>query len=716
MLMPTSGGGPHVVQFGGFELDLRSGELTTEGEHHLLAEQTFRLLALLIRERGQVVSRDAIQRELWKDDTFVDFELSLNAAVKRLRETLGDSATTPRFIQTLPKRGYRFIAQVTVRGAVLAEVPPASDHAMPTQPARLLTPRWRGAWWVLPAIVIVTAVLSLQMRQPHGDAGLATGATARVTSLTADGTVRLASVSRDGKGLTYVTASGSQESLWLRPERGAKALLLVPPADGTFRSITFGPDAYVYYQFFRPDRTHVSLYRVSIDGGEPALVSESAGNIAFSPDGRHYAYTASYSLGRRESRVTVVDVTSGTTRIVASRVPPTEFQRGRPAWSPDGRRLALIVRDERRPFAQDVVIVDTRDGREQAKTPLDVEMVEEVLWPSNDRLLVSARERRTRPMHVWSVSLPTGRRQQLTRDAGDYRLSGLSHDGRGIIAVRHQGSWTLWGSEAASGRPARQIARGTGALDLVEGIAWTPDGRLVYTDIQSGNLDLWLIDPLTGQRRRLTSHGAEDFHPAVSPDGTTLVFSSTRSGTAAIWAMPLEDEQPRRLTHGADRWPSFAPDGQWVAFQRGMADTSVEAAWRVGLDGGDAEQIGPAHSLRPVVSPDGRAIAHYWMHTEAWAVALTRVGEKLPALVLPVSKTHGSRVLRWTPDGRHLLFIDSAGGTRNLWQMPLNGGRPRRLTALSDGRLVTFDVSRDGSRLAWLEAQSSGDVVAIDWF
>lgn len=715
MPMPTSDGGPHVVQFGEFELDLRSGELTTGGERHLLAEQPFRLLALLIRERGQVVSREAIQRELWKDEVFVDFELSLNAAIKRLRETLGDSASTPRFIQTLPKRGYRFIAEVTVAEAVPADVPAPPVRAILKESAGPPARRWRRAWWVVPGTVVVAVVLSLQMGQ-RSDAGLPTGATARVTTLTADGTVRMASVSRDGKALAYVTASGTQESLWLRPEPGVKALLLVPPADGTFRSLTFGPDAYVYYQFFRSDKTHVSLYRVSVDGGEPALVSESAGNIGFSPDGRHYAFTASYSLGRRESRVTVVDVANGTTRILASRLPPTEFQRTRPAWSPDGRLLALIVRDERRPFAQDVVIVDTRDGREHARTPLDVEMVEEVLWPSDDRLLVSARERRTRPMHIWNVSLPTGTRQQLTHEAGDYRLSGLSVSGRGLVAVRHHASWTLWESGVASGRPARQIARGAGSLDFVEGIAWTPDGRLVYTDIESGNLDLWLIDPPTGHRRRLTSHAAEDFHPAVSPDGTTLVFSSTRSGTAAIWAMPLEREQPRRLTHGADRWPSFAPDGQWVAFQRGMADTSVEAAWRVALDEGDAEQIGPAHSLRPVVSPDGRSIAHYWMHTEAWAVALTRVGEKLPTLVLPVSKTHGSRVLRWTPDGRHLLFIDSAGGTRNIWQMSIDGGPPRRLTTLGDGRLVTFDVSRDGSRLAWMEVQSSGDVVAIDWF
>jgi DNA-binding winged helix-turn-helix (wHTH) protein len=104
--------GARVVTFGDFELDLESGELSRDGSRVLLAQQPFRLLLLLIREPGGVVTREHLQRELWPEGTFVDFELSLNAAVKRLREALGDSATTPRFVETLPRRGYRFIAVI----------------------------------------------------------------------------------------------------------------------------------------------------------------------------------------------------------------------------------------------------------------------------------------------------------------------------------------------------------------------------------------------------------------------------------------------------------------------------------------------------------------------------------------------------------------------------------------------------------------------------
>lgn len=113
--MPPTTSAPQVVRFGEFVLHLRSGELAQNGTRVLLPDQLFRVLALLVRESGALVTREELRHELWHDDTFVDFEHSLNAAIKRLREALGDSASSPRFVETLPRRGYRFIAAVLRR-------------------------------------------------------------------------------------------------------------------------------------------------------------------------------------------------------------------------------------------------------------------------------------------------------------------------------------------------------------------------------------------------------------------------------------------------------------------------------------------------------------------------------------------------------------------------------------------------------------------------
>src|ERR1700724_2351210 len=98
------------IRFGVFEIDLQAAELRKQGRRIKLQEEPFQILVLLLDHRGGVVSRDDLRRRLWPVDTFVDFDHSLNTAVMRLREALGDSSENPRFIETIPKRGYRFIA------------------------------------------------------------------------------------------------------------------------------------------------------------------------------------------------------------------------------------------------------------------------------------------------------------------------------------------------------------------------------------------------------------------------------------------------------------------------------------------------------------------------------------------------------------------------------------------------------------------------------
>jgi len=157
--------GAQVVRFGDYGLDLRSGELLHNGSRLLLAEQPFRILALMVRQPGTLVTRDDLRRELWTEDTFVDFEHSLNAAVKRLREALGDSAVTPRFIETLPRRGYRFIGDVDREHSAsspreTATVPLASPSI--PEPGTGAKPRRDrlSIWWIVSASAAVLLIVA----------------------------------------------------------------------------------------------------------------------------------------------------------------------------------------------------------------------------------------------------------------------------------------------------------------------------------------------------------------------------------------------------------------------------------------------------------------------------------------------------------------------------------------------------------------------------
>src|SRR6266567_9019768 len=110
--MPTSTSAQHVLRFDAFELDLHTGELRKRGVKLHLQGQPLQVLAILLQSAGNLVTREELRSQLWPADTFVDFDHSLHNAIGRIRETLGDSAELPRYIETLPRRGYRFIAPV----------------------------------------------------------------------------------------------------------------------------------------------------------------------------------------------------------------------------------------------------------------------------------------------------------------------------------------------------------------------------------------------------------------------------------------------------------------------------------------------------------------------------------------------------------------------------------------------------------------------------
>ena len=141
-----------VCRFGPFELDLRSGELASNGRRQTLPEQPLALLKALLERPGELVTRDELRHELWPGDTFVDFEHGLNAAVKRLRDALGDSAESPRFIETVPRRGYRFVAPV--EGGSEAPAPVRQPDPVP---APVPAPRPRRWWWAASAAMGVVA-------------------------------------------------------------------------------------------------------------------------------------------------------------------------------------------------------------------------------------------------------------------------------------------------------------------------------------------------------------------------------------------------------------------------------------------------------------------------------------------------------------------------------------------------------------------------------
>jgi DNA-binding winged helix-turn-helix (wHTH) protein len=201
---------PKRVRFGVFEADFSAGDLRKRGRRVTLQEQPFKVLALLLRQPGEVVTREELRQALWPADTFVDFDDSLNKAVQKLRQSLGDSAEKARYIETVARRGYRFIAPVEDGNAAATVVP--TPFEIPS--------KWRKQSVVLSVACLVVLFswaagvglyrwpIALKLRSPFQRI--------EITRLTATGNVTSAAISPDGKYVAHVISEAGKASLWLR--------------------------------------------------------------------------------------------------------------------------------------------------------------------------------------------------------------------------------------------------------------------------------------------------------------------------------------------------------------------------------------------------------------------------------------------------------------------------------------------------------------------
>ncbi len=273
--MIGSVGGPRAAKFGTFELDLAAGELRKNGSKVRLQEQPFRLLTFLVHRPGDLVSREELREKLWPADTYVDFDNSLNTAASKLREALGDSAASPRFIETLPRRGYRFIAPLERHGQV-GDV----SSSVPPTPAELKTPaqqtlqaslrRARFQQLVLAAALVVAVglvvVLGLRTPPPAGEAPLRRfQLVPPVAVSTAIPGINVA-ISPNGRHIAFV-AEGAEGKLWVQ-DLDQQEPRAIEGTEGA-RSPFWSPDS-----GFIGFAAGAELKKISVQGGLVSRVCE----------------------------------------------------------------------------------------------------------------------------------------------------------------------------------------------------------------------------------------------------------------------------------------------------------------------------------------------------------------------------------------------------------------------------------------------------------
>jgi len=531
-----------------------------------------------------------------------------------------------------------------------------------------------------------------------------------ISKVTETGKAALVAISPDGKYVLNVVNDAGQQSLWLRNLPTSSDTEVVKPADVEYAGLRFSPDGnYLYFTRSEPGSRELKfLYRSPVLGGTPQkLVTDIDSNVTFSPDGRQFAFFRFNNPEPGRERLILQSTDGGEEKILYSGPAGAVMQD--PAWSPDGKTIACTVLQPGDAFSG-LVAVDVATGKQRTFFTSNSYLVERPVWMSNGSGLVALADLGRK--QIIFVSYPDGASHAITHDTNDYSDPSLSLDGRSLATVLSEGHWNLF--TMPSGGSAAQLRQVTSGAPLYH-FSWTSDGQMVR-ESEAGlslvNQESGTTTPLPGPERIFVKG------PSACGHGGYVVFtkiSGTGQKALNIWRMDATGGNLKQLSAGKlEDFAVCSRDGRWVLYEDGSSGGHL---MRVSIDGGKAKGVSSEELVANGfdISPDSKLAAfatfgHLDEHVEKLSLASLDSGQTVKTLEFNRPR---SGPIRFSPDGKAVVYPVRAGGVDNLWSQPLDGSPGKLITAFPSEHIIDFHWSFDGSQLGLILGHTDSDVVLI---
>ena len=726
-----------TILFGPFEMDLQAGELRRHGIRLKLQEQPFQVLAMLVARAGDVVLREDLQKRLWPADTFVDFDHGLSSAINKLREALSDAADSPRYIETVPRRGYRFIALLnspaTPAQIEIEEARISSRKAEPNAPAAGLRQRWnwRGTllWGASSLLLAVFTGLAVWYLKPAPASPLERVSRVTITLPPGQHLADLengsaVALSRDGALLAYVARQGGVQQLYLRAMDSPEA----NPISGTEGAAD---------PFFSPDDQWLGFFadgmlnKVSVSGGPAVTLAHamrsrgaswgSQSTIAFAPD--------------PISSIQQVPDSKGTAQPL-TRFDKEEFTHRWPDFLPDGKTTL---------FAGGGSSVSgnwtTAQVVAQAPSGKRWKLIQGGTFPryatSGHLLFVQAGTLMAVPFDPQRVEL-TGKVvpvvenvvQSPASGAAQYCISdtgSLAYIRGGVQAAQRK---LVWVGRNGAERPL------TAAPHAYVFPRLSPDGRRVAVEILEQEQQIWLYDLDRDTLTKLTFGGDTNSSPVWTPDSRRITYESNAGGASSLtWLLVSGSIGMEQLT--SSEYPKFpssiSPDGQLLAFtEPGPARGWDVWVLRLADRSAGSRQFREAqpflrntfNNTMPRFSPDGRWLAYVSDESgrpEVYVQPFPGPGGKWQI------STEGGTEPIWNRNDRELFYRNGKKmmSAEITTRPEFSAGKPRTLFAgdyvLSPRSPANYDVSPDGQRFLLIKESEQESAftqinLVLNWF
>jgi DNA-binding winged helix-turn-helix (wHTH) protein/Tol biopolymer transport system component len=677
-----------MIRFGLFELDANRGELRRQGVRIKLAGQAFRLLEVLLEKPGELVTRDQLRLSLWSTDTFVDFDHSLNATVNRVREVLGDSADNPIFIETVPRRGYRFIAPVNRRerqspSEVVILQPGAGEMS------RRYWSRAIGGSSVLLLIFAVTfwftkrSVLPLPVAEMHLN---------QLTSNASDNPVRSGNISHDGRYLAYSDLEGIHIKLIETGEmRVASAADSPKDSRLEWNVAAWFPDSTSFLaNLHRSDKQPPSVWAFSVLGGRaPREVRADAEAWSISPDGSTVAF-GKRTLPDENSELWLMDSNGEHERklfaLEGNTIQSAQF-------SPDGQQLVY-----RRSSEGPENTLEIRDLKGGPPTKIfSSTRLRDHWWLPDGRLIFGLTEEiNPDNCNYWTLPLdvrtgkPSGKPYRLTNWAGfSLNQTSATADGKRLVflaSAEHADSYVAEVNKNSRGisNPSPLAREGYNAP-----VSWTADSKEIiiesfpngHAGIFRQSFDSGIIEPIVNNQSE-NAMGAR-----VSPDGAWILYLSVPNLGAApplrLMRVPVGGGssrfvlQPQTYAFSCARSPAtICAISEWTPDRKQLIFTAFEALKGRGDELGRID-TDPEADYDWALSPDASRVVIRKNREARLSILDFSRHESRQITIKGWSTTEN---LDWAPDGKGLftsgllqrgavlLYVDLNGSPRPIWE------------------------------------------------
>lgn len=710
-------------EFGEFRLDSRRRVLTKGEAEVPISARNYDLLFALVTNEGRTLSHDELLETVW-EGAFVE-QSNLKKGISALRQILGEDPNSARFIRTIPRRGYSFIAPVRQIGDGAATVSYVATEVVleeevfedETDPKHLSAVSRRSYSRPVSVGLLIAAILSLGAFAAYTlrDRGQKTFSFAadrvRIARVTNDGNCWDASISADGNFIVCAVAGRDGWSLVAKQVSVSSEIRLTPPEKGiVFWSFRVAPDGnsvyYVLHDMKDPARD--GLYQVPFLGGTPRKIADRAsGHITISPDAKRLGYIR---IVGNTSYVVVSDINGQNESVIG------EYGDGYRVWGlnfgPEGKSLLCSARfqsDEKLTgFVEEIALAG---GQRSTVVPPQKDVVLNAAWtPDRSSVIVAMRDSNSHNSQIWRFSVADGEMRRVTNDLNSYRLPFINLAGTVISTSQERAATTL---HIRDERAGTQYSLG-GDQNGYSNASWTPDGRIVFTSFEDGSDAVWIINADGSGKRRITDgRDGVELSPRVSGDGRSIVFSSRRSGTKSLWKIGIDGLGLTQLT------PNSA-DAVWEGEL--LRDNETLIGETQGKDGNHlwirrpgAEPARIAESDLTVwdLSPDEKLIAYEASGAEGKReIVVISVGT---GEVLKRFGADPGYILRWTDDAT-FVYDRQIDGRAEVLSQSLDAQWPRLIFELPlelNETLYSFALERSTGRIASTRGRLMVDAVTI---